>query len=355
MAIAYFQPEIWSATFLSTLEKVLVFSGLANRKYEGEIASKGDTVRITGIADPTILDYTKDTDLSAMQALTDSQQLLLIDQAKAFWFAIDDIDKRQAASGGALMTEAAQKAAYGLRDVADRFLATRIAVGASASNSLGVVDATTATNLYDLLLVPASVKLDEANVPSDGRWMVLPPAAYAKLLLDSRFIKANESGATTGLRNGFVGEAAGFMIHKSNNGAFGPRTGITATTANGAKSLTADYANTFAQSDIGLVVTGTGIGGGAKVTAVDATGTVATVDTNSTASAKVADIAITGATHTKAVVFGSSEGISYAQQLASVEALRPEARFADALKGLHLYGGKVTRPTALGAATVKLS
>ena len=355
MAISNFQPEIWAAQLLTTLERSLVYGAVANRNYEGEIAAQGDTVRITAVADPTILTYTKDTDISAMQALTDSQQSLVIDQAKAFNFAIDDIDLRQVASGGLLMSEAARKAAYGLRDTADKFVAQRLAVGAAAANGLGVVDVSTATNMYDLVLVPASVKLDEANVPSEGRWIVLSPGGYAKLLLDSRFIKANESGVTTGLRNGFVGEAAGFQIYKSNNGAFGPRTGITATTVNGAKTLTADFPNTFAQSDVGLVVTGTGVGGGATVASVDATGTVATVDTNSSASAKVADIAIVGATHSKAVVYGTSEGVTYADQLAKVESYRPPARFADALKGLHLYGAKVTRPAALGAATLKLS
>ena len=38
-----------------------------------------------------------------------------------------------------------------------------------------------------------------------------------------------------------------------------------------------------------------------------------------------------------------------------VEAFRPEKRFADALKGLHLYGAKVVRGSALVAASVKVS
>lgn len=38
---------------------------------------------------------------------------------------------------------------------------------------------------------------------------------------------------------------------------------------------------------------------------------------------------------------------SYAEQVNKVEAYRPEQRFADAVKGLHLYGAKVVRPQAL--------
>lgn len=38
------------------------------------------------------------------------------------------------------------------------------------------------------------------------------------------------------------------------------------------------------------------------------------------------------------------ESFGYAEQIVKVEAYRPEASFSDAVKGLHLYGGKVMRP-----------
>ena len=39
--------------------------------------------------------------------------------------------------------------------------------------------------------------------------------------------------------------------------------------------------------------------------------------------------------------------ITHAGQIASIEALRPDDRFADAVKGLYLYGSKVVRPNAM--------
>lgn len=350
MAVQYFQPEVWSATLLSTLEESHVYAGApcVNRNYEGEISAFGDTVHIVSVADPSIVTYSKDTDLT-VEVLTDSEQTLLIDQAKAFAFEVDDIDMRQVRSGGALMTEAAQRAAWGLRDVADLFVAKKMALGASSTNTLGIVDATTATNVYDALLVPASVKLDEANVPSEGRFIVISPDAYGKLLLDSRFIKANESGSTAGMRNGVVGEAAGFTILKSNNAFQGNRTVASVTTASGAATLTA-AAGSFTQGDIGLAVAGTGVGASANITAVNADGSVATVDVNSTASAAVT-VTLSGGG--KYAIAGSAIATSYAEQIRKVEAFRPEKRFADALKGLHLYGAKVTRPTGLVVASVK--
>ncbi len=47
------------------------------------------------------------------------------------------------------------------------------------------------------------------------------------------------------------------------------------------------------------------------------------------------------------IMAGTAAAISYAEQINKVEAFRPERRFADAVKGLHLYGAKVVRPAAL--------
>ncbi len=38
------------------------------------------------------------------------------------------------------------------------------------------------------------------------------------------------------------------------------------------------------------------------------------------------------------------QSYAYAEQILNMEALRPEAVFQDAIKGLHLYGGKIIRP-----------
>jgi hypothetical protein len=283
MAITKFQPEVWAATLLATLEKSLVYAGApcVNRDYEGDISQYGDTVHIVSVADPTISTYTKDTDLT-VQVLTDSEQLLLVDQAKAFAFEVDDIDARQVRNDGGPMTQAAQRAAFGLRDVADQYVAGLMKAGVNASNALGAVTvSTTPTDAYDKVLVPLAQKLDEANVPSEGRFVVVTPAFYAKLRLDGRFIKANESGRQA-LHNGDVGDAAGFRISMSNNAPAGASTG-------------------------------------------------------------------------KMIIAGSPIATSYAEQISKVEAFRPEKRFADALKGLHLYGSKVVRDTALATADVTVS
>jgi len=47
------------------------------------------------------------------------------------------------------------------------------------------------------------------------------------------------------------------------------------------------------------------------------------------------------------IIAGHAMAWSFAEQIDSVEPYRPELRFADAVKGLHLYGAKIVRPTAL--------
>lgn len=353
MAITHFQPEVWSATLLSILEKGLVFAGpgVVNRDYEGDIAQAGDTVHIVGIARGTVQNYTKDTDLT-VEVLTDNEQLLTIDQQKAFDFEIDDIDKRQSRNGGALMTQAAEDYGYLLRDAADQFLAGKMAAGAQAANNLGTVSVSAAdTDAYNKVLVKLRTKLSRANVPTQGRFVIVPPEFHEKLLLDSRFIKVNEAGTDTGLRNGMVGRAAGFDILESNNAPTAVRTVSDGVTTSSSKTLTSATA-AFTQSDVGALVSdgGTKITTGTTIASVESATSV-TMSANSAAAGTGISVTI-GTAGSLLVIAGTPMATSYAEQISKVEAFRPEKRFADGLKGLHLYGGKVVRPEAIASASV---
>jgi hypothetical protein len=354
MAVTKFQPEVWAATLLSVLAKALVFGGasVVNRNYEGEISAYGDTVHIVSIADPTISDYTKDTDLT-VEVLTDSEQLLTIDQSKSFAFEIDDIDMRQSRNGGALMSEAAQRAGFGLRDVADSYIAGKMARGAQSANNLGTLSiAATATDAYDKVLVPLRTKLSRASVPTEGRYVIVPPEFHEKLLLDNRFIKVNEAGTTDGLRNGMVGRAAGFDILESNNTPNAVRTVTDGVTTSGNKIVTSATA-VFSATDVGAKISGTGIPANTTIASVQSATSV-TTSANSTADGAGVSVTV-GTTGSNLVIAGSPIATSYAEQINKVEAFRPEKRFADALKGLHLYGAKVVRPEALASASVLTS
>lgn len=214
MAITFI-PEIWSAMMLESLKKELVYAGpsVVNRDYEGEIQNQGDTVRIRSISRPTVATYTKGSTTITPEQLTDAQRSLLIDQAKYFAFEVDDVD--QAQSPGGELEAGLMEAVYALRDTADQYVAALYS-GAASANQIGTVAVTTGALAYTQLRRLA-VKLDEANVPRQGRYVVVPPWYHGLLLEEDKFVRVDASGTSEGLRNGLVGRALGFDVLVSNN------------------------------------------------------------------------------------------------------------------------------------------
>ena len=270
MAVTNFIPELWSARLLNALDKSHVFANVVNRDYEGDIKKMGDTVHINTIGAVTIGTYTQNTDFtSGPETLATTDQTLTIDQAKYFNFQVDDIDAAQAA--GDIMDKAMTRAAYGLADASDKYIAGILAGAADASNLVSSsAVALTSSNVYENVVKMRTI-LDKANVPTAGRWLVIPPEMYALILLDDRFVKTGGEMAEGILRTGLVAQAAGFDIYLSNN--------------------------------------------------------CVSVNSNST--------------DTYTIVGGVDSAATYAEQIVSTEAYRPEKRFADAVKGLHVYGAKV--------------
>ena len=217
MSLVNFRPEIWSANLLVALRKELVYGAFINRDYEGEISEAGDTVRITSVGRPSIQTYVPGVTVINPEDVNDSQRSLVVDQSKFYSFKVDDVDARQAK--GNVIPQTMNEAAYGVADVIDQYIAS-FYTGIQTANQLGSItvnSATTPTDVYDKVLIPIRTKLKKANVPSNGRSIAVTPEMYGCLLRDSRFIKANESGGTEGLRNGIVGRAAGFDIVETNN------------------------------------------------------------------------------------------------------------------------------------------
>ncbi|HBR57609.1 MAG TPA: P22 coat protein - protein 5 domain protein [Blastocatellia bacterium] len=271
-----FIPTVWAARLLTALEKFLVYgqANVSNRHYEGEIREAGNTVKIASIGDVSIGDYIKDTDISDPEILNDSEQTLLIDQAKYFNFYVDSIDRAQ--QNVDVLDEAMRRSAWALREKADAFLAGVMQAAVPAGNLIGSVitpEVPTAANAYEYL-VDLGVLLDESDVPLEGRFVVVPAWFHGLLLKDDRFIHTGTRRGDAALANGHVGEAAGFSILKSNN-------------------------------------------------------------VPNTAGAKYK------------IVAGHSIATAYVEQIVDLQTYKPEKRFGDAVKGLHVYGAKVVRPTAL--------
>ena len=214
MAITFI-PELYSAIMLPSLKKAHVYAqpGVVNRDYEGDIRGQGDTVKIRSLSRPTIGTYTKGSTTITPEQLTDAQRALYIDQSKYFAFELDDVDAAQSAGGE--LTTALQEATYGLRDVADQYVAG-LYTGAQSANQLGTIAVTTAAGAYTVLR-RLRTALNKANVPMEGRYAIVPAFFEGLLLEDDRFVRVDASGSDQGLRNGIIGRALGFDVMMSNN------------------------------------------------------------------------------------------------------------------------------------------
>lgn len=279
MSVANFVPTIWSARLLAHLDKKHVYAALVNRDYEGEIKNYGDTVKINQIGDVTIKDYEKGKDIEDPDDLNGDQTILTIDQAKYFNFAIDDVDKAQV--NPKLMDAAMMRAAYGMNDVTDKWLANLMYLAAKNNGTNLGSDASaivpTKADAYDYL-VDLGTDLTEKDVPTEGRWVVVPAWYHGLLLKDNRFVGNGTDYNKALLEGGEVGVAAGFRVWLSNN-----------------------------------------------------------VPNTSGSNYKI--------------IGGTNAGGSYAEQILETEAYRPEKRFSDAVKGLHVYGGKIVQPKCLSVLT----
>jgi len=214
VSVATFVPEIWSGKLLTAFDKKLVYADLVNRDYEGEIAQAGDTVRINAVGDVTIAPYVPGTTEIEPETLDTADQVLVVDQAHYFAFEVDDVDQRQAKGG--LVTEATRRAGHNLADIVDQFIVDLYA-GVDGANALSTVDCSDGDKAYTMLLAMRTA-CEEADIPTDGRWCVVPPWVVGHLLDNPKFV-ANPALAQTGanLLNGQVGRAAGFDIYESNN------------------------------------------------------------------------------------------------------------------------------------------
>jgi N4-gp56 family major capsid protein len=214
MAITNMIPSIWSARILAKLEKNLVFAqpGVVRRDFEGEIRQGGDRVNFHSFADLTVATYTKDVTTISYENLTDSRVTLLIDQSKYFAFRVDDVNTAQMYPK--IIDAAADRASYQLAQVADAYVAS-LYTGASASNPDNVIEVTTPTaaNIYSKF-VGLAQRMDENNLPAEGRYAIIPPWILALLRQDNTFVTQAQPSVVL---NGQVGQVAGINLLVSNN------------------------------------------------------------------------------------------------------------------------------------------
>ena len=319
-----FSSVIYSKQAQLAFRKSTVAGAITNSDYFGEIANQGDTVRIIKEPEITVSAYARGTTVSA-QDLVDTDFSLVIDKANYFAFKMDDIEEQQ--SHVDFMSMSSNRAAYKLADGMDtevlRYLAGytaasavnttvsgtvanasagtdellaanklnmasfgNITTAASASTTgdstpvaprFGGATAASTTTATPLQIIARMGRLlDQQNVDSRGRWLVLDPV-FVEMLKDedSRVLNADFGGS--GLQNGLIlNNLHGFRIYISNN----------------------------------LPSVGTGPG---------TSGTAAQDDNYGV------------------IVGGHDSAVATAEQINKVETYRDPDSFADIVRGMHLY------------------
>ena len=341
-----FSPIIYSKKVQKAFRKSSVVEDISNTDYANEISNMGDTVRIIKEPDITINSYLRGTTL-ATQDLTDADFTMIIDSANYFQFALDDIE--EAHSHINFMDLATDRAGYKLRDQFDRdilgyaagfernsgdtaWIARSASVGEKADSTAGADELLLSQKLditdfggsdlggsadadtHALTSIPTAAGggsgaitsplailnrmarlMDQQNVDTDGRWVVVD-SVFKEVLMDedAKLVNADFGGEGE-VRNGRMpGTIRGFRVYTSNN----------------------------------LPFFGTGPG--------------------TTAAAGSEE-------HFGAILAGHDSALAVADQIAKTEVFRSPDTFADICRGLQLYGKKILRPEALVVAHYNLA
>lgn len=283
MSINNFKPTIWSSLILRAQKKALIYGqrDIVNRDYQGEISDYGDSVQINSIGDPTIFTYVPNSPIPSPETLTGAQRNLTIDQGSAFNFEVDDVDAAQ--SNIDVEPEALDRAGYRLADSSDLYIASQ-----AVSAETVAVAGHTAPHIGT---TGSPINIDNSTN------FFYDQLVKAKVLMNESNVPANGRWA------------------------------IVPAWAEGSLDLDPRFVGTRGFDDNSVLLNGT-IG--------QAAGFNVMVSNNVpfTPGSPGVDYK---------VVCGVSSAISFAEQINKVEAYRPPDRFADAVKGLHLYGSKVIR------------
>lgn len=283
MSVNNFKPTLWSAKTLDIFEKNLVAGALCNRDYEGEIRNFGDAVKINEIGAITISDYTRNS-TTAMTVQELTDAQQTLYIDRAKSFAFKLDDVDAAQSNVNIMEKAMSRAAYDLKDNTDSYILQKIS---SDSGSRW-----TGWNSTELGSTTTALSVSST--------LVLSFIAWNNRILDQnnipqqgRFMIVPPSIAHQMVMARIIAETANSPAINTGNAAIGNVYGMDIYTSNNIYS------------------------------------------TNGTSSQY----------H---VVAGHASGMTFAAQINKVEALRDSVYgFNDIVRGLLVYGFKVTRPGAV--------
>lgn len=225
---ATFIPEIWSDEIVAAYKKNLVLANLFKKM--SFVGKKGDTVHIPSPTRGSASLKAANTQV-ALQAATEGDVTVTIDKHYEYSRLIEDIVEAQALTS--LRRFYTEDAGYALSKQVDTSLVQlgRIFNGGSGVTYGGAYiggDGTTAytsgssnaSALTDAAIRRTIQRLDDNDVPMDGRFFIVPPSSRNTLMGLARYTEqafVGESGNNNTIRNGEIGNLYGIPVFVSSN------------------------------------------------------------------------------------------------------------------------------------------
>lgn len=225
---ATFIPEIWSDEIVAAYKKNLVAANLFKKM--SFVGKKGDTVHIPSPTRGTAAIKAANAQVT-LQAATEGDIAVSIDKHYEYSRLIEDIVEAQALSS--LRRFYTDDAGYALAKQVDTSL---IQLGRTFNGGSGVTysgayiggDGTTAYNSGTpnaSALTSAGIRrtvqrLDDADVPMEGRFFLIPPSARNTLMGINEYTAQSfvgEVGGGNTIRNGEIGSLYGIPVFVSSN------------------------------------------------------------------------------------------------------------------------------------------
>ena len=226
---AKFIPEIWSDEVIAAYEKNLVLAPLVKKlSMQGK---KGDTIHIPKPTRGTAAAKVENQAVTIQNAV-ESEVIVTIDQHFEYSRLIEDITETQALSS--LRQFYTGDAGYALAKNVDDALFTLGKKFGSGDGSSWVTgntyfnDASTGTTAYAVDTVTTAdvfsddffrdmiQKMDDADVPMDNRFLVIPPSIRNAIMGVTRYTSSDFVNGRA-VNNGQIGELYGIPIYVSSN------------------------------------------------------------------------------------------------------------------------------------------
>lgn len=289
-----FIPEIWSSKLVENFYDATVLAAISNTDYEGEIKSFGDKVQIRTTPELTIRPYQKGMTLTVERP--DKPKITLdIDQGEYFAAIEDDVDKVQ--SDIDLMNAWSKDASERMKIAIDPKVLTGIIPDIAAANQGATAGRISGS--INLGATGSPVQVTKANV--------LDLIVDAGTVLDEA--NAPESGRFMVVPAWMAG-----MIKKSDLKD---------------ASLTGDGSSVLRNGRLGMI---------------DRFTLYTSHNLN-----KVTDSSF----QCFSVIAGHKMGLTFASQMTEMETIRAESTFGNIIRGLQVYGYKVTKGEALARLYVR--